>query len=52
MLHFKKGNYIKMDELLKENTWNFLAKTKKTFVGSIGIYSKQNIGDLNTKICP
>lgn len=34
-----------MEDPLKENTWNFLSKPK-TFVGSIEIYSKQNIGDL------
>lgn len=45
MLHFKNGNYIKRKELLKENTWNFPSKTE-TFVGSVGFYSNQNIGDL------
>lgn len=45
MLYFKNGNYIKRKEFLKENIWNFPSKTE-TFVGSVGIYSNQNIGDL------
>lgn len=34
-----------MKELLKGNKWNFPSKAK-TFVGSTGIYSEQNTGDL------